>query len=188
VADGCVTWRTKPGWSGSLPNMEVRLVELWGADEEIETALFEHLLSIDLVRKVTAWGRPVEDPLRWRFADWRRMQVSHVGDHLWVRILDVERALSARELGAEGRVVIEAVDDVRPATGGTFSLEPGSCRRTDAAADVTMHIRDLGALCLGGVSATTLARADRVKGDPKALATLDRLLASSQTPWCSTHF
>jgi predicted acetyltransferase len=187
-ADGFAVWRTKPRWDAGLPRMEIRLVGLYGADDDVEAALFEHLLSTDLVHKVTAWNRPVDDPLRWRLADARRMQVKHVGDHLWVRVLDVERALSARQLGADDRIVIEVVDDVRPSTGGTFSLEPGSCRRTDASPDVSMHIRELGALYLGGVSATTLARADRVTGDRDALRRVDRLLASSQTPWCATHF
>jgi predicted acetyltransferase len=109
-ADGYVAWRAKPGWDGGLPNGEVRVVHLYGVDDEIEAALFEHVLSIDLVRTVAAWGRPVEDPLRWRLADARRMQVKHVGDHLWVRVLDVERALGARELGADDRLVVEVVD------------------------------------------------------------------------------
>jgi predicted acetyltransferase len=126
--------------------------------------------------------------LRWRLADWRRMQIKHVGDHLWVRVLDVERAMAARELGADDRLVIEVIDDVRPSTGGTFAVEPGSCRRTDATPDVSMHVRDLGALYLGNVNATTLARARRVSGDRDALRRADRLFASSQTPWCATHF
>jgi predicted acetyltransferase len=116
------------------------------------------------------------------------MQVKRVGDHLWVRVLDVERALSARELGADDRVVIEVIDDVRPSTGGTFSVEPGSCRRTDAEPELSMHIRDLGAVYLGGVSPTTLARANRISGERDALRRADRLFASSQTPWCATHF
>jgi predicted acetyltransferase len=187
-ADGFVAWRTKPGWDGGLPNMEVRVVELYGFDEEIETALFEHVLSIDLVRKVTAWGRPVEDPLRWRLADARRMQVKHVGDHLWLRVLDVEKALSTRELGTDDRLVIEVVDEVRPSTAGTYRVEPGSCRRTDDAPDLTMHVRDLGAVYLGGVTPSTLARANRISGDRDALQRADRLFASSATPWCATHF
>ncbi|MEA3018758.1 MAG: hypothetical protein QOI47_282, partial [Actinomycetota bacterium] len=60
--------------------------------------------------------------------------------------------------------------------------------RTDAPADLATHVRDLGALYLGGVSATTLARAGRVRGDARALHRADLLFSSSQTPWCSTGF
>jgi len=188
-ADGYAVWRTKPDWDGGLPNMELRILKLDGFDDDVEAALFEHLLETDLVARVSAHGRPVEDALRWRLADMRRMQVKHVGDHLWVRVLDVERALSARSMGADDSLVVAIEDDVRPSCGGVFTVAPGSCRRTDdATADVSMHIRDLGALYLGGVNATTLARAGRVTGEPAAVARLDALLATSQTPWCSTDF
>jgi predicted acetyltransferase len=103
-------------------------------------------------------------------------------------VLDVERAMSARELGADDGLVVEVIDDVRPSTGGTFAIEPGSCRRTDDTPDISMHVRDLGTLYLGNVSATTLARANRVTGDRDALRRADRLFASSATPWCATHF
>jgi predicted acetyltransferase len=116
------------------------------------------------------------------------MQVKHVGDHLWLRVLDVEKALSTRELGTDDRLVIEVVDEVRPSTAGTYRVEPGSCRRSDDAPDLTMHVRDLGAVYLGGVTPSTLARANRISGDRDALQRADRLFASSATPWCATHF
>jgi predicted acetyltransferase len=187
-ADGYAIWRTSTGWERGLPNMEIKILQLHGFDEEIEAALFQHLMSVDLVRTVSAWGRPVDDPLRWRLRDYRRIQVTQAGDHLWLRLLDIERALSARELGTDDRLVIEVADDVRPQTAGTYSVEPGSCRRTDAKADLSMHVRDLGAMYLGTVSASNLARANRVRGDSGALQRADRLFASSQTPWCATDF
>jgi len=187
-ADGYAVWRTKPGWDQGLPNGEIVLLHLYGFDDEIEAALFEQLLSTDLVRKVSAWGRPIDDPLRWRLADHRKMKVTQSGDHLWLRLLDVERALSARELGTDDRIVVEVADDVRPSVAGVYSIEPGTCRRTDEEPQLSMHVRDLGALYLGGVSATTLARANRVRGDASALKRADVLFASSQTPWCATDF
>lgn len=188
-ADGYVAWRAKPKWEAGLAVGSVHVNQLCGLDDEIEAALWELLLSIDLVKTIMAWDRPVDDPLRWRLADFRRMKVESQGDHLWVRILDVERALSARELGADDRLVIQVADRFRPETAGAYVLEPGSCRRTHDDADLLMDIRDLGALYLGTVSATTLARAGRVEERTAgALTRADRLLASSATPWCRTHF
>jgi predicted acetyltransferase len=187
-ADGYVAWNAKPKWERGLAVGTLRVSHLYGLDDEIETALWEFLLSIDLNGQVLAWDRPVNEPLRWRMADYRRMKVDEVGDHLWVRILDVERALSARELGADDRLVVELTDAFRPAVAGRYAIEPGSCTRTDANADLRMDIRDLGALYLGGISATTLARAARVAGEPDAVQRADRLFASSATPWCATHF
>jgi predicted acetyltransferase len=188
-ADGYVTWRTTSGWDNGLPNGKIIIDHLYALDDEVESALWEQLASTDLVKTIVGWGRPVEDPLRWRLADHRRMQVTNVGDHLWVRILDVERSLSARELGADDRVVIEVVDGFRPQSGGRYSVAPSACTRTDADADLTLDIRDLGAIYLGGVTPTTLGRAGRiVEQTPGALVRADRLFASSATPWCATHF
>lgn len=188
-ADGYVTWNVKPKWQDGLAVGTIRVGHLYGFDDEIEAALFEFLLSIDLVKTIAAWDRPVDDPLRWRLADFRRMRVGTQGDHLWTRLLDVERALSARELGADDRLVIEITDAFRPQTAGAYVIEPGACRRTDENPDLRMDVRDLGALYLGAVSATTLARAGRVQGcTAGALGRADRLLASSATPWCRTHF
>jgi predicted acetyltransferase len=187
-ADGYAEWNVKPKWEAGLAAGSLRVLHVYGLDDEIECALWEHLFSIDLNQSVVARDRPVDDPLRWRLADFRRLKVEEVGDHLWVRILDVERALSARELGADDRLVIEVADGFRPAAAGRYAVAPGACTRTDADADLRMDVRDLGALYLGCVSATTLARAGRVSGSADALARADKLFASSATPWCRTHF
>jgi len=61
--------------------------------------------------------------------------------------------------------------------------------RTSAAPDLAMTVRELGALYLGGVSATTLARAGRVAELTRgALARADRFFCVSPAPWCGTHF
>lgn len=187
-ADGYVGWRAKPKWEDGLAVGTIVVDHLYGLDDEVEAALFELLLSIDLVKTITAWDRPVHDPLRFRLADYRRMKVKQHGDHLWTRILDVERALAARELGADDRLVIEVTDAFRPQTAGAYAVEPGTCARTDDAPDLVMDIRELGALYLGAVSATTLARANRIEDRTGSLERADRLFASSATPWCRTHF
>lgn len=187
--DGYVAWNAKPKWEHGLAIGTLRVQHLYGYDDDVETALLEFLLSIDLKKTVSAWDRPVNEPLRWRLADYRRMKVVESGDHLWVRLLDVERALSARELGADDRLVIEVADRFRPQTAGAYVLEPGSCTRTDAEPDLVMDIRDLGALSLGCVAATTLRRAGRIEQRTAgATARADRLFASTATPWCATHF
>lgn len=189
VCDGYVAWHARPKWEGGLAVGGLDVAQLNGLDEEVEAALWDFLLSIDLNASISARSRPVEEPLRWRLSDFRRMQVSTVGDHLWIRLLDLPRALSARSLGSDERLVVEVRDDTRPEVAGTYVIEPGHCRRDDrAAADLALHVRDLGAMYLGTVRATLLARAGRLTGSPEGLARADRLFAASTTPWCSTHF
>ena len=57
---------------------------------------WEYLLGVDLVATLRADGRPVDEPLRWRLADPRRVIVTQLTDHLWVRAVDVCR----RDVGA----------------------------------------------------------------------------------------
>jgi predicted acetyltransferase len=93
AADGYAAYRLKPSWtSHGIADGELVALAVVSADPEVEAALWAHLLGIDLVTRVTGTHRPVEDPLRWRLTDPRRMQVQHVLDHLWVRILDVPAA------------------------------------------------------------------------------------------------
>ena len=106
---------------------------VYGLDDDVETALLQFLLSIDLKKSVSAWDRPVDDPLRWRLADYRRMKVGESGDHLWVRLLDVERALEDvlglrvsvehRGAGGELRIRYRSLDQL-----------DGLCRRLKEAA------------------------------------------------------
>lgn len=187
--DGYVAWNAKPKWENGLAVGTLNMLHLYGFDGDVEAALLEFLLAVDLKKTVAGWTRPVDDPLRWRLADFRRMKVTQVGDHLWLRILDVERTLAARELGADDRLVIEVVDRFRPQTAGAYAIEPGACRRSDAKPDLVMDVRDLGALYLGTIPATTLQQAGRIQSHTAGAAKrADKLFASIATPWCATHF
>jgi predicted acetyltransferase len=116
-----------------------------------------------------------------------------VYDHLWLRVLDVPAALSARRYPVEGRLVLEVRDPFRPAGEGRYVVEGGlegaACRPTGDAPDLALGMPELGALYLGGVSATTLARAGRLQERTAgAVRVADAFFASSPAPWCCTPF
>jgi len=136
---------------------------------------------------------PVDDPLRWQLAEPRRLRTTRHADHLWVRILDVPRALAARSYAAPVDVVFEVHDEFFHDCGGRFRLHAGTdgtvCERTDAEADLALEAPDLGAAYLGGVRFATLARAGRVfERSPGALAQADAAFAAEPLPYCSTDF
>ncbi len=192
--DGYAAYRIKSSWGDhGIPDGILVASEVVGADPEVEAALWEHLLSVDLVATIEASGRPVEDPIRWRLTDPRRLQTGHVGDHLWVRLLDIGTAMAARSYLVDDALVLEVADPFRPVNSGRWRLDAGpggaACSRTEDAADIALGIADLGAASLGGVRSTTLARAGRVQErTPGALARLDLLLSWSIAPWCATGF
>jgi len=192
--DGYLAYRAKEGeWGHGLADGTVIVEELDAVDDEVEAALWQHALDIDLVRHVRADARPVDEPLRWRLADPRRLQTSALFDHLWVRLLDVPAALSARRYETDDRLVVDVRDPFRPAGEGRYLVEGGpdgaSCQRTGQDADLVLGITELGSLYLGGVSATTLARAGRVQERRGgALRAADAFFASTPAPWCCTPF
>jgi predicted acetyltransferase len=84
-------------------------------------------------------------------------------------------------------------DPFRPAGEGRYVVEGGpegaGCRPTDREPDLTIGVAELGSLYLGGVSATTLARAGRVEArTPAVLRVADAFFTSTPAPWCCTPF
>jgi predicted acetyltransferase len=191
--DGFARYRIKDDWPGGIASNTLEVLDLFAADHESEAALWQFLVDIDLVGTVRGNGRPTDEPLRWRLADPRRLQVEQVTDHLWVRVVDPAVALAARTYGCDDHLVVELTDPFLPANEGRWSIagsaDGAEVRRTDADADLAMSAPELGALYLGGVSATTLQRADRITElAPGAIERADRFFASAPAPWCSTDF
>ena len=148
-------------------------------------ALWGFVLRHDLVSRVRASLRSVDEPLIWLLADRRGASVS-VHDHEWLRILDVRGALEARGYAAPGTHVI-AVRDTLGFAEGTWMLEvdgDGSARvtPTDAPPAVLMPASSLAALYLGGVRGATLRSAGLLEGSDESVRALDRTFAADTAP------
>lgn len=187
--DGFACYRVKDDWSGGIARNTLDANELYALDDDVEAALWQFLVDVDLVATVKAFARPVDEPLRWRLASPRSMQVSQLTDHLWVRVVDPATALGARTYATDDRIVVELTDPFLPGNEGRWSIEPGSPSRTTDDPDLALSARELGSLYLGGVSASTLARASRITElVPGALARADRMFTVTPAPWCRTDF
>jgi predicted acetyltransferase len=191
--DGWISYRVENRWPDGLAANVIKVRMLVGLTTEAEAALWRYLLDLDLAGTIQLHGRPVDDPVRWRLADPRRLRTTHVGDHLWVRLLDLPGALAARRYAVTDALVLEVSDPVRPRNQGRFRLEGGpdgaECQPTRAEPDLALDVADLGAAYLGGASLVSLARADRVaERTPGTLLRADRMFAASPPPLCTTHF
>ena len=113
-------------------------------------------------------------------------------DHVWLRIVDLDRTIGLRGYGASARVVVDIADSFRPWNAGTWDLEltadGGTAVRTDAPATVSVDIRDLGACFFGGTPLGRLVSAGLVTGDPEPLLALGAALATPLAPWCPEGF
>jgi predicted acetyltransferase len=180
-------------WPDGVAHGTLRVLEIQGVDAGAEAAMWSYLFGIDLIGTITAGERRVDDPLRWQLPDPRRLRVRQLRDHLWVRVLDVAAALSARNYGVADTLVLELHDEFRPHSSGRWlvdgSPDGAQCTRTDRAADIALSAADLGAVYLGGVAWSTLAAAGRVRElTTGAVARADRAFLVHPSPWCTTHF
>jgi predicted acetyltransferase len=194
--DGYASYRFHHRLSGErLQDHRVRTVDVYAVDPPAHAAVWRFLLDLDLVDEVEVPNLPLDDPLRWRLADPRRLRTVALADHLWVRLVDVVAALSARRYPAEGRLVLEVLEGDGDPAAGRYVLEAGpdgaGCRRARKSdrVDLALALADLGAAYLGGVAVSTLAAAGRAEERvPGSLDRADALFASRPLPWCGTEF
>ncbi|MDQ4132955.1 MAG: GNAT family N-acetyltransferase [Actinomycetota bacterium] len=191
--EGYLTYRMKGDPWAALPEKILQVEDLVAQTPRARAALWRYCLAVDLVQLVRAPAVPVDEPLRWILRDSRRLQTTGVHDFLWVRLVDVAAALSARRYATADGLVFDVADGFRASQAGRYRLDGGpdgaECRRTDESADLRLDVADLGSLFLGGVRATTLARAGRiVELKAGALRRADALFGSDPMPYCSTEF
>lgn len=193
--DGYARYRVEESWTERRPATVVTVDELVALTPAAYGALWRAVLELDLVATVRATDRPEREPLPWLLEDGRAARRTSVTDFLWVRLLDVPAALAARRYPVDGRLVLEVVDEARPASGGRFVLEAGpdgaECRPAAPGdgADLVLDAATLAALYLGGHPASLLAGAGVVdEARPGALSAADALFASTPAPWCHTWF
>jgi predicted acetyltransferase len=161
-------------------------------DDAVFTALARVLLGHDLVTQVVFKHLPPDNPLRWQLADFRAAQPSHETDWLWVRLLDVPGALTARTWFADGELVLDVQD---PFLGEhdryllTVRDGKADCAPTDRAPDLSLDVSDLGSIYLGGTTPSTLVRAGHIQSHrPGATTLADTLFRAERTPHCLHWF
>jgi predicted acetyltransferase len=155
-------------------------------------ALWRFLLSVDLMRTVRYPMASADDPLRHLVTDGRALHVQPV-DALWVRLVDVDRALRARRYPAPINLVLEVRDRFCPWNDGRWHLyghPAGSfCERTDRDPDLVVDVEALAAAYLGGTSLATLQAAGRVtEVSPGAVTLASTAFGWPVSPWCAEEF
>ncbi|MFF6879647.1 GNAT family N-acetyltransferase [Streptomyces sp. NPDC012474] len=178
--------------SYSIESGTLTVDEIIATDDTVFTALARFALEHDLVSKIVFKQVPSDHPLRWQFADFRAGEVSGDMDWLWVRLLDVPRALTARGWFTDGELVLD-IDD--PFLGEhhryLLTVQDGkaTCVPTGREPDLSLDIRDLGSLYLGGTAPSTLARAGHIRAHHPGAATLaDTLFRTERSPHCLHWF
>jgi predicted acetyltransferase len=151
---GYLRYALKASWpSGRYAEGSVTIYRLMSLDAAAHAALWRYCLSIDLMTQTKWWNLPVDDPIV-TWLEHSRQTSLQVSDAMWVRILDLPAALTGRTYSREIDVVLEVTDKAFEQNAGTWRLSGGpdgaTCERTNGPPDLTVDVRSLGAVLLGG--------------------------------------
>ncbi len=192
VADAYATYRVKHEWVDSIPKLELTVKQLVATDPRAYADIWRYLFDVDLVHRVRAWNRPVDDPLLYLMQEPRRLRF-RIGDALRVRMVDVPAALASRGYARDGQLVIDVRDAFCPWNEGRFTLDVAGgaavCERSTDDPDIVCEAAALGATSFGGATFGQLGRAGRaMEGRPGGLARADAMFACDASPWSSFIF
>lgn len=191
-AEGYALYRTTSDWGNDrLPSGKVRVEEVIATTLPAQLALWRYLLGLDLMAEVKATVA-ADDPVLLLLQDPRRARPTRQ-DNLWVRLVDVDRALAARRYATDLDVVIDVADDRCKWNLGRWRLTGGTawatCQPTGDAPDLVCDVRALGAAYLGTTSLNTLAVAGLVEErTPGALAVAAAAFTSPRAAYCPMVF
>ncbi len=189
--NGYAAYHIIENWNERGPDHTLEVEEICGSTPLAWASIWNFLLHYPMVRTVKypmAWA---DDPLQDLLADPRALSMQQT-DHVWVRLVDLARAIPLRTYAAPARVVVRVDDDFCPWNSGAWQLElsgtGGRATATDDAAEIELGIADLGAAFLGGSRIARLAASGRITGSAGAIDLLDAALAGSLRPWTPEGF
>jgi predicted acetyltransferase len=179
-------YRVKGDWQDGFPKGQVRVVEALAVTPAAERELWRFLFGIDLTVRVESRVDP-NSPLFLMVVDARALNLRAI-EGLWLRLVDLEGALTGRSYATDDDVVIEVRDDFCPWNAGRWNVG-NEVRRTEESADLELDVADLASAYLGAFSFSRLADAERVREvTPGTLARADALFRTPRPPYCPEDF
>jgi predicted acetyltransferase len=180
---GYASYRT----SATHHDGEVYLRAVYADDPAAYAALLRVILNIDLASSVNVEGMERDSPLVSMLEDLPSAKPT-LQDGIYLRLVDVDRALAARSYAAPVDVVLDVVDEFCPWNAGRWRLsgdENGAvCARTADPADLALDVRELGSIYLGGFTLRGLAFGGLVREQtPGAVRAVSRAFASDVAPF-----
>ena len=196
LVDGIVGWTATRRGDLNPPGGRAQVWGLFAANDVAYRNLWAYLSGLDLIDEIALAERPVDEPVRWLLADGRSLVLENRTDFLWLRLLDVPAALSARRYALDGALVLDVRDDAPAADidlTGRYALRADGdtveCERTDRPADLELSQRALASIYLGAVRPAELigsgALTELTAG---ALERVRLMFSTPHPPWNATSF
>jgi predicted acetyltransferase len=183
---GYTLYRIKSDWEEGFSKSHVRVLETCATSPAAERELWRFLFGIDLVVKIQGRHDP-GSPLFLMVVDPRSLML-RVSEGLWLRVIDLESALTGRTYAADDTLVVEVQDELCPWNAGRWRMGT-DIGRTDEGAELELDIADFASAYLGAFDFERLAAAQRVRElKPGALERATNLFRTSRPPYCPEDF
>jgi predicted acetyltransferase len=167
----------------------IAVEDFFAPDANTYLGLLRFLLELDLIDRVVFWMLPLDDPLPWLLLDRRAARVTATHDETWLRVVDVAKALSARQYEGDGDVAVAVDDPLLPGNSITVAITGDGGEQTDRPPQLRVGVAGLAAALLGGATWRSLAVAGLAHAeDPAALAAAERLFAVREAPHAGFFF
>ena len=190
---GLAGFRREQKWEHGRPGGDLTVFALVGGPAA-RLALLRRLVDFDLIGTVKVWSVGVADPMLTWLGSPRGASEVAVYDNLWVRLVDLPKALEARGYAAACDLVLDVADTSAPWNAGRWRLRvdgsgAAQVERTEADADLRLPVQALGALYLGDVSPVGLVRSGVVEqARPGAARALWHAVRTEARPAAATGF
>jgi GNAT superfamily N-acetyltransferase len=189
---GYAVFRRKHRWPNSRPAAEVSVFSLSGGPAA-RLALMRRVVDLDLAGLVKINGVAATDPILSWVQGPRGLGDVHPFDSLWLRLVDLPRAIAARGYEADGDVVVEVADDQAPWNAGRWRIRvehgSGAATPTDDEAEVSLPVAALGAAYLGAANLAEMQRAGVIcEHRPGAARDLWRAFRTDVGPYAARGF
>lgn len=175
------------------PQQRLDVCDFIALDADAHIGLWQHLLAHDLVYQVRMGPISEDDPSPLLVQEASKLG-RRVGEGVFLRVVDAERALGLRPYGERGRLAIEVRrDPFCDWNEGIFEIEADGderrVKRSSGVPDLTLPPRSLASLLAGHSSASQLARAGLLDSkDDGVLVRADRMFATAFRPHCPDGF
>ena len=187
AAEGYATYRVKGEWEDGFPKGEVRVAEAMATSAAVEREVWRFLHAIDLTVRVDVFSLDPASSLFLNVRDPRALGL-RLGDALWLRLVDLDAALSARSYKPGESIVLEVTDELCPWNAGRYRVGDDA-GRTEDTADLALDVADLAAAYLGAFDFHRLVHSGRASERREGAAEAATLLFRTDLPpYCPEVF
>jgi predicted acetyltransferase len=186
--EGYALYRLAPAFELGSSTGATVAIEALATTPEATAGIWRFLLDVDWMERVQASLLPIDHPLLLLLAEPRRARFT-LGDALWVRLVDVKKALAGRSYNEGKDVVLELTDAFCSWNAGRWLVSPSGVKRTRKRTDIALDVSALASVYLGGFTFGELARAGRARELTNGgLEVGDKLFYTDRAPWCPEIF